>query len=50
MDHRIVTKSYGRVLLDSLPPAAQVIGPWATVRGAAEDFFARHGAGAGAWV
>lgn len=48
MDHRIVSKSYGRVLLESLPPAAQVMGPWAAVRAACEDFFARHGTGA--WV
>jgi ATP-dependent DNA helicase DinG len=46
MDHRIVSKTYGRVLLESLPPAAQVIGPWSEVRGSVEDFFARHGMGA----
>ncbi|MBI4502528.1 MAG: helicase [Gemmatimonadetes bacterium] len=46
MDHRIVTKTYGRVLLESLPPARQVIGSWAEVRTAVEDFFARHGLGA----
>ena len=39
MDHRIVSKAYGRVLLESLPPATRVIGPWAIVRGAAEEFF-----------
>jgi ATP-dependent DNA helicase DinG len=46
MDHRIVTRSYGRTLLDSLPPATQVVGEWSQVRSAAEDFFARHGLGA----
>ena len=46
MDHRIVSKTYGGVLLESLPPAAQVIGAWSEVRGAVEDFFARHGLGA----
>ena len=46
MDHRIITKSYGPVLLESLPPAAQVVGGWAEVRGAVEEFFARHGVGA----
>jgi len=47
MDHRVVTKGYGRRMLESLPPASQVIGPWASVRTAAEDFFARHGLSAG---
>jgi ATP-dependent DNA helicase DinG len=46
MDHRIVTRPYGRMLLDSLPPAAQVVGSWPVVRSAVEDFFARHEAGA----
>jgi ATP-dependent DNA helicase DinG len=46
MDPRIVHKSYGRVLLESLPPAERVIGPWSAVRSAAEEFFARHGIGA----
>ncbi len=46
MDHRIVSRRYGAALLESLPPAARIIGPWAAVRSAAEDFFARHGIGA----
>ncbi len=46
MDHRVVTKRYGAILLESLPPAERVIGPWAVVRRTAEDFFARHGIGA----
>jgi ATP-dependent DNA helicase DinG len=46
LDHRIVSKRYGDVLLASLPPAERVIGPWTAVRTAAEDFFARHGIGA----
>jgi Rad3-related DNA helicase len=46
MDHRIVSKRYGAILLESLPPAQRVFGPWAQVRTAAEDFFARHGIGA----
>jgi len=45
MDGRIVTKRYGVLLLESLPPADRVIGPWTTVRTAVEDFFARHGIG-----
>ena len=46
MDRRIVSKPYGRLLLESLPPADRVIGTWAEVRTAAENFFARHGIGA----
>ncbi len=46
MDHRIARRSYGEVLLASLPPAARVVGTWETVRGEAEEFFARHGIGA----
>jgi ATP-dependent DNA helicase DinG len=45
MDHRVVSKRYGSLLLTSLPPAQRVTGPWATVRTAAEEFFARHGIG-----
>jgi ATP-dependent DNA helicase DinG len=45
MDSRIVTRRYGVLLLESLPPADRVIGPWAGVRAATEDFFARHGIG-----
>jgi Rad3-related DNA helicase len=43
MDHRAVSKRYGGLLLAGLPPAERVVGPWAQVRTAAEDFFARHG-------
>jgi ATP-dependent DNA helicase DinG len=46
MDQRIVRRNYGRLLLDSLPPASQVIAPWPIVRQAAEEFFARHQIGA----
>jgi ATP-dependent DNA helicase DinG len=48
LDGRVLTKRYGRVLLDSLPPAELVTGPWAQVRTRCEDFFARHGIGASA--
>ncbi|GIW51394.1 MAG: ATP-dependent DNA helicase DinG [Gemmatimonadales bacterium] len=41
MDPRIVQRSYGPVLLSSLPPARRIIGPWGEVYSAAEDFFAR---------
>lgn len=46
MDHRIVRRTYGEVLLRSLPPAARIIGPWERVRAEAEEFFAHHGIGA----
>ena len=46
LDHRIVSKRYGEMLMESLPPAERVIGPWSLVRTKAEDFFARHGIGA----
>jgi hypothetical protein len=34
---------YGAMLLESLPDAEQVIGPWERVQEACEEFFARHG-------
>jgi ATP-dependent DNA helicase DinG len=46
MDHRIVRRNYGEVLMRSLPPAERMVGSWDEVRGAAEEFFARHGIGA----
>ena len=39
LDGRIVRKSYGRYLLDSLPPAPVVKGPWATVKDAMLRFY-----------
>ena len=44
LDHRVVSRRYGAALQASLPPAQRVIGPWATVRSAAESFFAGHAA------
>ncbi|HQW67653.1 MAG TPA: helicase C-terminal domain-containing protein [Gemmatimonadales bacterium] len=46
LDRRVVTKRYGMMLLEGLPPADRVIGPWSHVRSKCEDFFARHGIGA----
>ncbi len=46
MDPRIVTKNYGAMLLESLPPATRVIGEWGHVHATVEEFFARHGIGA----
>ena len=47
LDPRVVTKRYGPLVLGGLPPADRVIGPWHDVRIRIEDFFARHGIGAG---
>jgi ATP-dependent DNA helicase DinG len=46
LDRRVVTRPYGAVILAGLPRATRVVGDWADVRGACEDFFARHGIGA----
>ena len=46
MDPRIVTKNYGQILLESLPPASRVIGEWEHLHATTEEFFARHGIGA----
>jgi ATP-dependent DNA helicase DinG len=43
LDRRVTTKRYGAMLLEGLPPAERVVGPWAQVRTRCEDFFARHG-------
>lgn len=46
LDRRIITRRYGAMLLEGLPPAERAIGSWAQVRTKCEDFFARHGIGA----
>ena len=46
LDRRVVTKRYGAMMLEGLPRATRVIGNWGDVRGACEEFFARHGLGA----
>ena len=43
-DPRVVTKRYGRELLDALPPARRVVGPWATVHREVRAFY-RGGTG-----
>jgi ATP-dependent DNA helicase DinG len=45
LDRRAVTRPYGAVIRAGLPPARTVVGPWAEVRGACAEFFARHGVG-----
>lgn len=39
-DPRVMTKRYGRDLLDSLPPAARITGPWGEVRHEVSRFYA----------
>ncbi|WP_396200955.1 helicase C-terminal domain-containing protein [Gemmatimonas sp.] len=39
-DPRVVTKRYGRDLLNALPPAKRVMGPWGTVRDEVSRFYA----------
>jgi ATP-dependent DNA helicase DinG len=46
LDSRVITKRYGPLVLNGLPPADRVIGSWAEVRIRCEDFFARFGIGA----
>jgi ATP-dependent DNA helicase DinG len=46
LDRRVVTKRYGGMILEGLPPASKVIGDWADVRRVLEEFFAQHGIGA----
>ncbi|HXF96120.1 MAG TPA: helicase C-terminal domain-containing protein [Gemmatimonadales bacterium] len=45
LDRRAVTKRYGALILEGLPQASRVIGPWEQVRAEVEEFFARHGIG-----
>jgi len=39
-DPRLVTKGYGRSLLEALPPARRLTGPWADLRRGIEEFYA----------
>ncbi|HYK82229.1 MAG TPA: helicase C-terminal domain-containing protein [Gemmatimonadales bacterium] len=50
LDRRVITKRYGPLILEGLPRATRVVGGWEEVRGACEEFFARHGVGADANV
>jgi ATP-dependent DNA helicase DinG len=38
-DPRVVAKSYGRAMLEALPPAARLVGPWGELRGALGKFY-----------
>ncbi|MGH7547343.1 MAG: ATP-dependent DNA helicase, partial [Gemmatimonadales bacterium] len=46
LDRRVVTKRYGQLILEGLPPATRAVGRWEDVRRACDDFFARAGIGA----
>jgi ATP-dependent DNA helicase DinG len=39
-DPRVVTKAYGRRLLEALPPARRVVAPWERVRAELARFYA----------
>jgi Rad3-related DNA helicase len=43
LDRRVVTRRYGAQVLEGLPRADRIIGPWEEIRDACEEFFARHG-------
>lgn len=45
-DVRVVTKRYGRDLLDALPPARRVLGPWSAAESQIADFYAARSAAA----
>jgi ATP-dependent DNA helicase DinG len=46
LDRRVVTKRYGAMMLEGLPPATKAIGSWSEIRQELEEFFAMHGIGA----
>lgn len=43
LDPRVLRKRYGPALLEGLPPAKRVVGPWAKVRQEIREFFELHG-------
>lgn len=42
-DPRVVTKAYGRALIDGLPPAGRLVGAWTELLPAIQDFYASAG-------
>ena len=46
LDRRVVTKRYGAMMLEGLPPASKAIGNWPEIRRELEEFFAMHSIGA----
>ena len=45
LDPRAVTKQYGARILEGLPRATRIVGPWEEVRERCEDFYARNSVG-----
>jgi ATP-dependent DNA helicase DinG len=43
LDPRVLRKRYGHVMLEGLPPAERLVGPWEMLRGRIEEFFELHG-------
>jgi ATP-dependent DNA helicase DinG len=43
LDPRVLRKRYGRALLEGLPPAERVVGPWQMVLERMKEFFEVHG-------
>ena len=41
-DPRVVTKNYGRGLLEGLPPAKRIIGRWSEILPTIQDFYANE--------
>ncbi len=44
-DPRVLTKRYGRQMLDGLPPARRIAGPWSRCRAEVRKFYERAGRG-----
>jgi ATP-dependent DNA helicase DinG len=43
-DPRVVTKAYGRALIEGLPPARRLVGAWAELLPAIREFYTSVGA------
>ncbi|HEY2806886.1 MAG TPA: helicase C-terminal domain-containing protein, partial [Gemmatimonadales bacterium] len=43
LDPRVLWKRYGPTLLEGLPPADRLVGPWEQLRGRIQEFFELHG-------
>ena len=42
MDPRLVTKAYGRTLLEGLPPARRLVAPWEKIHAELGRFYAQY--------
>jgi ATP-dependent DNA helicase DinG len=40
VDPRVISKSYGRTMLEALPPARRLVGPWPAVLEKIQAFYA----------